>query len=268
MRILRIRRGFQADHSSSSYLFYAVDRAVSAAGQAIAHRYSSRAEVDNRTARYQKWGGDLNSSAYEALLGEHYDVMASESYDSWSLMIAVPKTPPMKDLLAPFADARGYDDQGIDVEEYRDRLVAVVFCSFEGNGVEFASGRTDPHETLVELLAKVRADLLGGDASFLEAVAAFYGARGEDEEEEPDEEPASHPAAPPLDALTKVELQQQCIARGISYRSSWTKAQFRAALTKAASAPAAREPRPKRPEGRTIKLSRAAQKIVSQLVQV
>ena len=44
MRILRIRHGFQADHSSSSYLFYAVDKPVSAKGQQVAHRFSSRAE--------------------------------------------------------------------------------------------------------------------------------------------------------------------------------------------------------------------------------
>src|SRR5436190_11551252 len=77
MRILRIRPGFQADHSSSSYLFYAVDRPVSAAGQRVAHRFSSRADVDEQFARYQKWGeSELSSDAYKALLGEHYDVMA------------------------------------------------------------------------------------------------------------------------------------------------------------------------------------------------
>jgi hypothetical protein len=68
MRILRVRHGFQADHSSSSYLFYAVDHDVSAEGQAVAHRYSSRAEVDDRTVRYLKWGeSSLSSDAYEAL---------------------------------------------------------------------------------------------------------------------------------------------------------------------------------------------------------
>lgn len=67
MRILRLRRGFQADHSSSSYLFYAVDRAVSAKGQQLAHRYSSRAEVDESSASYHKWGdSELSEEAYKA----------------------------------------------------------------------------------------------------------------------------------------------------------------------------------------------------------
>src|SRR3954454_3286546 len=94
MQILRVRRGFQADHSSSSYLFYAVDHPVSAAGQKVAHRYSSYAEVDEHYARYVKWGErELPPEAFPALLDEHYDVMVEESYGWWTLMIAVPKTP-------------------------------------------------------------------------------------------------------------------------------------------------------------------------------
>jgi hypothetical protein len=104
MRILRIRPGFQADHSSSSYLFYAADHPVPEKGRKIAHRYSSRAEVDDRTARYLKWGeSSINPEAYKTLLGEYYDVMASESYGWWTLMITVPNTPEMKALLARMA---------------------------------------------------------------------------------------------------------------------------------------------------------------------
>ena len=64
MRILRVRHGFQADHSSSSYLFYAVDHEVSEKGQEIASRFSSSAEVDEHSARYLKWGeSELRSGA-------------------------------------------------------------------------------------------------------------------------------------------------------------------------------------------------------------
>ena len=179
MRILRVRRGFQADHSSSSYLFYAVDRPVSDAGQAIADRYSSRAEVDEQYARYSKWGeSELNPEAFEALLDEHYDVMAEESYGWWTLMIAVPKTPEMKAALAAFPDARGDNDQGVDIEEYGKRMAVTIYCQFEGDGVDFLDGDydSDIHEILVELLAKVRAELIEGNTSFLAAVAEFYDA--------------------------------------------------------------------------------------------
>jgi hypothetical protein len=261
MRILRLRRGFQADHSSSSYLFYAVDRPVSAEGRAAARRYSSRAEVHDRTVRYQKWGdSDLNPEAYKALMGAHYDIMVSESYDWWTLMIALPKTPQAQAMLAPFADARGYDDQGVEVEDYGKRLVVVVYCAFEGNGVEFAGYDEDALENLVDLLVEVRAELLDGDPSFLEAVASFYG--GGDEEETDGERPAA-PPPDALDALSKAELQEQCEARGIDFRRSWTKAQLRDAL--AASAPVAPGARSR---GRKPRLSRSARKIVSQLERV
>src|SRR5437764_10748366 len=131
MRILRTRHGFQADHSSSSYLFYAVDGQVSEAGQRVAHKFSSSADVDEQFVRYQKWGDyELSSEAYRALLGEHYDVMASESYDSWTLMIAVPKTPQMVGVLSPF---QGLDDgefMRLDVHDFGKRLAVEVYCEF------------------------------------------------------------------------------------------------------------------------------------------
>jgi hypothetical protein len=262
MRILRVRRGFQADHSSSSYLFYAVDRPVSAAGQAIAHRYSSRAEVDERYARYVKWGeSSLASGAFEALLDEHYDVMAEESYGWWTLMIAVPKTPAIKQALAEFADARGDDDQGVDVEEYRRRMAVSVYCHFVDDGVNFLDGDydSDTHEILVGLLAKIRAELIEGNTSFLAAVAEFYNAFDEDEDDEESSDDDEAPAAS-LDAMSKADLQAACELRGIEYRKSWTKAQLRDALVEERPARARSKDRKRQP-----KLSRAARTIVSEL---
>src|SRR5262245_465131 len=225
MRILRVRRGFQADHSSSSYLFYAADHEVSKAGQAIAHRYSSRAEVDEHSARYLKWGeSELSSGAYEALLDEHYDVMAAASYDWWTGMSSDPRTPEMREILAPYFDARGYDDQGVDVVEYPKRLVVTISCQFEGNGVNFIRNYdNDALDGLVGRLAKIRAELIAGDTSFLTAVAEFYDGLEEDEE---DEEESSHDrsirsAAQSFDGMSKAELQQECERRGITYRKSW-----------------------------------------------
>jgi hypothetical protein len=267
MRILRVRRGFQADHSSSSYLFYAVDHPVSAAGQAIANRYSSSAEVDESYARYVKWGErELALEAFQALLDEHYDVMAEESYSWWTLMIAVPKTPEMKEVLARFRDARGDNDQGIDVVEYRKRMAVTVYCQFVDEGVDFLDGDydSDLHEVLVELLAKVRADLLAGNTAFLSAVAEFYHAFDEDEEDDEDEDEPSDsgndsPAAD-LDEMSKAELQEECDRRSIDFKKSWTKAQLREALAEERPA----HPRDQSRKGRP-KLSRAARTIVNQL---
>ena len=215
MRILRVRPGFQADHSSSSYLFYAVDRPVSAEGRAVARRYSSRAEVHDRTVRYHKWGeSSPNLEAYEALLGAHYDVMVSESYDWWTLMIALPKTPRTQALLAQFADARGYDDQGVEVEDYGKRLVVVIYCAFKGNGVEFAGYDDDALETLVDLLVEVRGELINGDTSFLKAVVSFHGGGVMDEDEADRDRPTPPPAAA-LDALSKDDMMRNPSIRSV-----------------------------------------------------
>jgi hypothetical protein len=267
MRILRIRPGFQADHSSSSYLFYAVDRPVRAKGQQVAHRFSSRAEVDEHTARYHKWGErELSWDTYKALLTEHYDVMASESYDWWTLMIAVPKTADMQSLLAPFQDARGYDDLGIDVEDYGRRLVINVYCMFDYGGPLFEfSYDEDSLEQLVEMLAEIRGEILQDNVSFLQAVASYYGA-DEDEEEEPaDSQELAGSARRGAADLSKAELQQECTSRGIDFRKSWTKDQLRAALRAAGQGPAPVKSAGRGAKGRPAKLSPAARNIVASL---
>jgi hypothetical protein len=265
MRILRVRPGFQADHSSSSYLFYAVDQPVSAAGQKAAHRFSSRADVDEQFARYQKWGdSELSGDAYPALLGEHYDVMASESYDSWTLMIAVPKTPQTQQLLLPFHHLDDGEFVRLDVHDYRKRLAIEIFCEFDYSGPLWSS-HEDTFEELVELLAEIRAETLRGDVSFLRAVADFYG--GGAAEDEQDVEAAPAPAEPPA-GWSKGQLQAECSRRGIAFAKSWTKGQLREALTSAARAPVSRS-KARLPFARKpAKLSRAARRIVDSLTHV
>jgi hypothetical protein len=265
MQILRLRRGFQADHSSSSYLFYAADQPVGPEGQAIAHRFSSRAEVGKRTARYVKWGeSDLSYSAYKALLEKHYDVMVSESYGWWSMLIAVPKTAEMQRLLAPFHDARGGDDLGVSVEDYGQRLAIEVSCALVDDGADFSFGHDDVLAYVAKLLVRIRDEILAGNTSFLSAVASFYGADEEDEEEESGETDAGVATEVPLEKLRKAELQRECAKRGIDFRRSWTKDQLREAL-QAATTSSAAETGAAGHSGAQARLSRAAREIVDNL---
>jgi hypothetical protein len=264
MRILRSRPGFQADHSSSSYLFYAVDGKVSAAGQRVAHRFSSRADVDEQFARYLKWGeSSLSPDAFPALLGEHYDVMASESYDSWNLMIAVPKTPQMTALLRPFHDLEDGEFVRLDVHDYGKRLAIEVFCEFDYEGPLWEYDE-DSLETLVEVLATIRTEIMQGDVSFLQAVADYYGAGMEEGEEEEGAEAEPPPPEPPAE-WTKDQLQQECARRGIPCRKSWTKDQLRRALTPAPPTAVSRSRTAPARGGKPPRLSRAARQIVDSL---
>jgi hypothetical protein len=265
MRVLRIRPGFQADHSSSSYLFYAVDRPVSAAGQAVAHRFSSRADVDEQHARYLKWGdSSLSTGAFPALLGEHYDVMASESYDAWTLVIAMPKTRQLQALLRPF---HGIDDgefTRLDVHDYGRRLAIQILCEFDAGGPLW-NRHKDPLEELVELLAAIRHEIMQGEVSFLQAVADYYGA-GPDAEGSEEVATVSPPAEPPA-TWTKDQLQQECRRRGVRFRVSWTKRQLREALAAVAppTAESSRSPTPRPGGARLAQLSAAARRIVTSL---
>ncbi|MCI0335631.1 MAG: hypothetical protein L0228_20675 [Planctomycetes bacterium] len=226
MQILRARRGFQADHSSSSYLFYAADKPVSEQGRRIAHRYSSRADVGKRSVRYEKWGeSSLSFDAYKALMADHYDVMVSESYDWWTMIIAVPKNAKTKMLGRQFADARGGDDLGVDVEQYGSRWAVSIYCVLDHGSI--ALDHDDPFGYLVRQLVKVRKEITDGDFSFLIAVADFYGdSAGESEDRESDDDSPRRPD----ETLTKQQLQEECKRLDLPFRKSWTKTQLREAL--------------------------------------
>ena len=228
MQILRIRRGFQADHSSSSYLFYAADKPVSEQGRRLSRRYSSRAEVGKRSVRYLKWGeSSLSENAYKALLAEHYDVMVSESYDWWTFTIAVPQTAKTKPLPTRYSEARGYDDLGVDVERFGARWAVSIYCVLDYNELAPQFADDDPMERLVKMLVALRKEIMNGDLSFLDAVVKFY----TDDEEQLGEEGQSSPAWRDP-SLTKVQLQAECLHHGIAIRKTWTKDQLRAALEK------------------------------------
>jgi len=89
MKILSVRRGFLADHSSTSYEFLAVDKPLGAKAQAAVSRLSSRASPTARRVSfiYHAEGYDI-PGGWEPLLLKYYDVMYSESYDWWTLAVA------------------------------------------------------------------------------------------------------------------------------------------------------------------------------------
>ena len=131
------------------------ERRDAVAGQRVAHRFSSRADVDEHFARYQKWGDyELSDDAYSALLGRHYDVMASESYDTWNLLIAVPKTRQLEALLRPFHDLDDGEFTRVDVYDYGKRLGIEVYCELSADSRLWETD--DPFEDLVALLAQWR----------------------------------------------------------------------------------------------------------------
>lgn len=200
--------------------------------------------------------------------------MVSESYDWWTQMIAVPRTPELEKMLRPFRDAQGVDDLGVSIEDYGRRLVATVYCSFEYEGPVFDYHEEDHFESLAERLTVIRRDIMNGNVSFLREVASFYEAETDEEGDEADDTAGPPPLAD-LEHQTKAGLQELCTARGIDFRTSWTKQQLLDALA-ASTGPERRAVRGSRasrnrskgragPPGKAARLSKPAREIINSL---
>ncbi len=221
MKILSIRRGFLADHSSTSYEFLAVDKPLDARARAEVGRLSSRVRPTTRKASfvYHADGYDI-PGGWAALMAKHYDVMYSESYDWWMLAVAFSTT--NKDLVAKIRkyEFSGVEDLGVDVSYRKKRLVVTINCHMDPD-----HSYADPYEdewwdeeddedeqsvavttdSLQDLLVRIRDRLKKGDCQALYAVWETYGRQDdEDEDEAPPRPRRTKAGAPVADELAGV----------------------------------------------------------------
>jgi hypothetical protein len=165
--------------------------------------------------------------------------------------------------LAPYREARGYDDLGVEVENFGRHLCISVHCMFDYGGPVFEY-EEDSLENLVELLSKIRREIMDGDVSFLQAVASFYGAELDGEEGETPQKPIAISAS--RDPRTKSELQRLCSERGLAFRKSWTKEQLLSALASVQSERVVPQaPARSAPKKSLSQLSKSARRIVDSL---
>lgn len=99
MQILSLRRQFIADHSSTSYLFYAA-KPISKQSHAIVSRLSSHVDVGDRTAAitYHSDYADLGDERRKKFLS-HFDVEVRESYETWTLSVMLDSAKLPKEFL-------------------------------------------------------------------------------------------------------------------------------------------------------------------------
>jgi hypothetical protein len=207
MRILTVRRGFLADHSSTSYEFLAVDKPLDAKARAAVSRLSRRVRPTARRASFVYHGDGYDiPGGWEPLMLKHYDVMYSESYDWWTLAVAFDTAD--KELVSRLKlyAFEGVDSLGVSIRRRKKRVVVTINCRLhadmlapndfgerydeydEDDGDEKRNdSATDDH--LLGLLTRVRACLMKGQLDPLYAVWEAYGADDEDEEQEATEAP-------------------------------------------------------------------------------
>ncbi len=111
MRILSVRRSYQADHSSSSYEFFALDRLTSEQREAV---QSLTGESPRRHLRFHYMGDwqDIPADWPDKLLTLGYDVLVSESYDWWAVHLSLPHDPALLGRLQMYecqSDGNGFN---------------------------------------------------------------------------------------------------------------------------------------------------------------
>lgn len=207
MKILSVRKGFQADHSSTSYEFFAVDKALDPISRKAVAKLSSRARPTKRRVSFI-YNGEWSDlpCGWEPLMRKYYDVMYSESYDWWTLAVAFNTNQDVIEKIKKH-QFRGSDDMGVEVHSKEDRIVVSISCrlsadamgtdEYLGYDVEEDDGEADSLETndnLLDLLVENRKYLQKGDCRLLYGIFEKY---GKDSEEVKKEEPKNIPPPEP-----------------------------------------------------------------------
>jgi len=228
MKIISVKKGFTSDHSSTSYEFLAVDKVLNKKERQAVASLSSRA---NPTARevsfiYHADGYDI-PGGWETLMEKYYDVMYSESYDWWTLAIAFNSSKGQVAELKKY-EFDGEDDCGINVQEQGGRTIVTINCRLDSyyidepydafdddDDFDNENCEEDEEETgssfvaeneLLNLLVKIREQLIQGDYRSLYSVWEKYGYLTDEDEE--DEEESIIPPKPPEKSQGKSIIEQ------------------------------------------------------------
>lgn len=198
MKILSIRKGFQADHSSTSYEFFAIEKPLSRSERGKVASLSSRARPSRRRVSFIYHGewSDL-PDGWEPLMEKYYDVMYSESYDWWTLAMAFDADQKTIKEIERY-EFRGTDDLGVSVDSKGNRVIVTIYCRLSpefhaNNNSDYDYYEDDEEEdefeeaieledSLLNLLAQNHEYLKNGDYRLLYGVWQEYGFESEEEE--------------------------------------------------------------------------------------
>jgi hypothetical protein len=216
MKIKSIRNGFQSDHSSTSYEFYAIDKPLDKAARTAVKRLSSRVRPTKNRASFI-YHGDFSDlpGGWEPLVEKYYDVMYSESYDWWTLGLAFEIDPAKIPDIQQYA-FDGVDDLGVGIDSVKNRIIIHIDCrmdptvtadienDFEHEFDEDEELDIETGDNLLNLLANNREFLKKGDYRLLYGIWKKYGytePENETSEYTPPEPPGMKELPDPVDEL-------------------------------------------------------------------
>jgi hypothetical protein len=183
MRILSIRRGFEADHSSSSYEFFALDRLTPEQRAAVRELTG---ESGRRHLRFHYMGdwSNIPDEWPDKLLATGYDILVSESYDWWSVQLSLPYDAILARRLRQYECES--DSNGFGLRVVGKQMLLYFGMQLDYDAAYGAFGE-NLFEGLADLFETARGELLAGDPSVAWAMVETCGgyADGEAEPIEP-----------------------------------------------------------------------------------
>jgi len=191
MEIISVRKGFTADHSSTSYEFLAIDEPLNQEDINEVSSLSSRARPDDRAVKFT-YKGDFNDlpGGWWPLLEKHYDIMYSESYDWWLFAVAFSDPDPDKQQEISRYAFNGLEDLGVNIDIVEERIIVSFSCVLDyGEAYEILDTNTNYgykdnkkdledylyDDSLLQLLADIRSQLLDEDYRAFDVFWHEYG---------------------------------------------------------------------------------------------
>ena len=190
MKIISVRKGFTADHSSTSYEFLAIDEPLNQEEINKVSSLSSRANPDNRAVKFA-YNGDFNDlpGGWWPLMEKHYDILYSESYDWWLFAVAFSDSENQQEISRYAFD--GLEDLGVNIDIIEDRIIVSFSCVLEyGEAYEILDSNTNNYgyknkeyeledylndDPLFQLLSDIRNQLMDRDYRVFDVFWHEYG---------------------------------------------------------------------------------------------
>lgn len=179
MRILSIRRGYDADHSSSTYEFFSLNGLTSEQYDAV-EKLTGQSASNHLIFNYRGEFHDIHRSWTEKLLTMGYDILVSESYDWWEVQLSLPHKPDLLKRLQEYeCDS---ESNGFGISVVRDSMILSFGMQLDYGAAYHYLGQ-DPFEGLAKLFKRVRTELLKGKGN-MSVPWAMYHVYGDAENED------------------------------------------------------------------------------------
>lgn len=196
MKIISVRKGFTADHSSTSYEFLAIDKPLDKEARNDVSSLSSRAHPSRRRVDfvYNVEGYDI-PGGWKPLMEDYYDVMYSESYGWWTFCIAFDLNSKEQEEKLLKYDFRGVEDLGTDIRIEDGRAVITIYSRLDASYIAPQNENWDifddenleyeADDYLLTILSAIRKQIMDGNYDALYSVWKEYGLElGEKEKSE------------------------------------------------------------------------------------